>query len=169
MTVGQLTSLNGFVPFPADSLWNTDISTAPVDPDSSIIPYAFYVYNEGEPGEWDPETRTWTEPPLGGPAYTVTAQVLLPPEVTFVSALNTNGFTCTHTNGVVTCTGNRLGNGARVSILLAVRVPTVDPSCLPSDTHFYAIPMVIDPSHTIAERNEGNNTGAGLAGYVCLN
>src|SRR5215472_14807067 len=34
MTVGQLTSLNGFVPFPTSSLWNTDISTAPVDPNS---------------------------------------------------------------------------------------------------------------------------------------
>jgi hypothetical protein len=35
MTVGQLTSLNGFVPFPASNLWNTDISTAPVDPNSA--------------------------------------------------------------------------------------------------------------------------------------
>jgi hypothetical protein len=35
MTVGQLTSLNGFVPFPANSLWNTDISAAPVDPNSA--------------------------------------------------------------------------------------------------------------------------------------
>ncbi|HYL60168.1 MAG TPA: hypothetical protein VEU51_14960 [Candidatus Acidoferrales bacterium] len=37
MTVGQLTSLNGFVPFPAASLWNTDISAAPPDPNSSNI------------------------------------------------------------------------------------------------------------------------------------
>ncbi len=35
MTVGQLTSLNGYVPFPSSSLWNTDISTAPVDPNSA--------------------------------------------------------------------------------------------------------------------------------------
>src|SRR5213080_285961 len=35
MTVGQLTSLNGFVPFQATSLWNTDISTAAVDPNSA--------------------------------------------------------------------------------------------------------------------------------------
>ena len=35
MTVGQLTSLNGFVPFPSTSLWNTDISAAPVDPNSA--------------------------------------------------------------------------------------------------------------------------------------
>ena len=37
MTTGQLTSLNGFVPFPAASLWNTDISAAPVDPNSANI------------------------------------------------------------------------------------------------------------------------------------
>lgn len=35
MTVGQLTSLNGFVPFASSSLWNTDISSAPVDANSS--------------------------------------------------------------------------------------------------------------------------------------
>ena len=35
MTVGQLTSLNGFVPFLSNSLWNTDISSAPVDPNSA--------------------------------------------------------------------------------------------------------------------------------------
>jgi hypothetical protein len=35
MTVGQLTSLNGFVPFPADNPWNADISAAPVDANSS--------------------------------------------------------------------------------------------------------------------------------------
>ena len=35
MTVGQLTSLNGFVPFQSTSLWNTDISNAPVDPNSA--------------------------------------------------------------------------------------------------------------------------------------
>ena len=35
MTPGQLTSLNGFVPFPANNLWNTDISGAPVDPNSA--------------------------------------------------------------------------------------------------------------------------------------
>jgi hypothetical protein len=40
MTPGQLTSLNGFVPFPANNPWNTDISALPVDPSSaSIINY----------------------------------------------------------------------------------------------------------------------------------
>ncbi|HTW87606.1 MAG TPA: hypothetical protein VMD75_06335 [Candidatus Binataceae bacterium] len=40
MATGKLASLNGFVPFPADNLWNTDISGAAVDPDSdNIIDY----------------------------------------------------------------------------------------------------------------------------------
>jgi hypothetical protein len=35
VTVGQLTSLNGFVPFLSSSLWNTNVSTAPLDPNSA--------------------------------------------------------------------------------------------------------------------------------------
>jgi len=37
MALGQTASLNGFVPFTGSSLWNTDISTAPVDPNSATI------------------------------------------------------------------------------------------------------------------------------------
>jgi len=37
MSTGQTASLGGFVPFPSDSLWNTDISSAPVDPNSASI------------------------------------------------------------------------------------------------------------------------------------
>src|ERR1700730_18148884 len=37
MTVGKLTGLNGFVPFPADSPWNTDISNAPRDANSANL------------------------------------------------------------------------------------------------------------------------------------
>src|SRR5215510_6764706 len=37
MSLGQGANLNGFVPFPASSLWNTDISAASVDPNSANI------------------------------------------------------------------------------------------------------------------------------------
>jgi hypothetical protein len=37
MSVGQIASLNGFVPFSSSSLWNTDISSAPVDSNSNSI------------------------------------------------------------------------------------------------------------------------------------
>ena len=37
MSTGQTASLNGFVPFTSSNLWNTDISSAPVDPNSSTI------------------------------------------------------------------------------------------------------------------------------------
>jgi hypothetical protein len=37
MTPGIGGSLNGFLPFPADNAWNQDISTAPVDPNSSKL------------------------------------------------------------------------------------------------------------------------------------
>lgn len=37
MSLGQSASLNGFAPFPSDNLWNKDISSAPVDPNSAAI------------------------------------------------------------------------------------------------------------------------------------
>ncbi len=37
MSTGQGANLNGFVPFTGSNLWNTDISSAPVDPNSSTI------------------------------------------------------------------------------------------------------------------------------------
>jgi Putative Ig domain len=37
MSIGDNASLNGFVPFPASSAWNTDISSAPLDPNNAAI------------------------------------------------------------------------------------------------------------------------------------
>jgi hypothetical protein len=37
MSTGQGASLNGFLPFPSDSLWNKDISSSPVDANSTAI------------------------------------------------------------------------------------------------------------------------------------
>ena len=37
MSIGPGANLNGFVPFPSDNAWNTDISALPVDPNSANI------------------------------------------------------------------------------------------------------------------------------------
>lgn len=37
LSLGQGASLGGFVPFPVDSLWNADISSTPVDPNSAAV------------------------------------------------------------------------------------------------------------------------------------
>jgi len=37
MSTGDNASLNGYVPFPSTSPWNTDISNAPLDPNNSVI------------------------------------------------------------------------------------------------------------------------------------
>lgn len=37
ISTGQTANLNGFLPFSSSSLWNTDISSAPVDPNSNSI------------------------------------------------------------------------------------------------------------------------------------
>jgi len=34
MDTGPCANLNGFIPFPADNAWNTNISSMPVDPNS---------------------------------------------------------------------------------------------------------------------------------------
>jgi hypothetical protein len=40
MSVGDNASLNGFVPFPSAAAWNTDISSAPLDPNNTTITQA---------------------------------------------------------------------------------------------------------------------------------
>ena len=37
MSLGANASLNGYVPFPAANVWNTDISAAPLDPNNTLI------------------------------------------------------------------------------------------------------------------------------------
>lgn len=37
MSLGPNASLNGFIPFPTDNLWNQDISSVPADPNSNAI------------------------------------------------------------------------------------------------------------------------------------
>jgi hypothetical protein len=37
MSIGQGASLNGFLPFPSDNLWNKDISASPIDSNSAVI------------------------------------------------------------------------------------------------------------------------------------
>ena len=37
MSLGADASLNGYNPFPAANVWNTDISTAPLDPNNTLI------------------------------------------------------------------------------------------------------------------------------------
>lgn len=41
LSLGNMASLNGFVPFPSTAAWNTDISNAPLDPNNATIAAAF--------------------------------------------------------------------------------------------------------------------------------
>jgi len=60
MGLGQGASLNGFVPFPADNLWNTDISTASVDANSAnyinFIGSATTLHADFGSGTYDKQT-----------------------------------------------------------------------------------------------------------------
>ncbi len=62
-------SLNGAIPFPADNAWNTDISGAPVDPNSANL-----IASIGANGSLFPDfgSGTWNGAPIGIP-YVVVA------------------------------------------------------------------------------------------------
>ena len=54
-SLGAGASLNGAVPFPADNAWNTDISKAPVDPNSAnLIASIPIVTTETSPANTEP-------------------------------------------------------------------------------------------------------------------
>jgi len=132
-----------------------------------VMPFNVVLYNDGDLGEYDPVSRTWVVPPLGGPAFNVVVKITLPSQLTFVGVIASGSFTCGHSSGVVTCSGNRLGNAASVTLTIAVHLPA-NYGCFPI-WPFYPITMVVDPANTIAERLEDNNTGSGQVGLVCLN
>jgi hypothetical protein len=70
MALGQLSSLNGFVPFPSSNLWNTDISSSPVDSNSdNIINYI------GSPVTLHPDfgSGTYADQTIGIPYQVVSA------------------------------------------------------------------------------------------------
>jgi Putative Ig domain len=52
MSTGNNASLNGFVPFPGTSAWNTDISQAPLDPNNTAITTASGFANEHLHHDW---------------------------------------------------------------------------------------------------------------------
>jgi len=64
MSPGQMGNLNGFVPFNSGSLWNTDISSYPVDPNSASI-MSNYVGSVNMHPDWG------TDPTYGIPYVVV--------------------------------------------------------------------------------------------------
>jgi uncharacterized repeat protein (TIGR01451 family) len=71
---------------------------------------------------------------------------------TFVSAIGTNGFTCSYASGKVTCTGGSINAGSSATITIKVKFDSED---------FFGETVTntaeVDPDDTIDESNEGNN------------
>lgn len=80
-SLGAGASLNGAIPFPADNAWNTDISTAPVDPNSANI-----IASIGANGSLFPDfgSGTWNGAPIGIP-YVVVAGTQAKVTITFTA------------------------------------------------------------------------------------
>src|SRR5215510_13501255 len=87
-----------------------------------VMPFNVVVYNDGDLGEYDPVSHTWVETPLGGPAYNVVVKITLPSQLTFAGVIASGSFTCGHSSGIVTCSGNRLGNAASATLTIAVHL-----------------------------------------------
>jgi hypothetical protein len=67
-SLGQNASLNGAIPFPADNPWNTDISQAPVDPNSATLMATIGLTRGLRP---DFGSGTWNGAPIGIPYVVV--------------------------------------------------------------------------------------------------
>src|SRR5262249_40408980 len=132
-----------------------------------VMPFNVVVYNDGDLGEWNPDSHTWDVPPLGGPASNVVVKITLPSQLTFAGVIASGSFTCGHAGGTAPCPGNRLGTAASLTLTIAVHLPA-NYACFPISP-LYAIGIVVDPANTIAERLENNNTGSGQVGIVCIN
>ncbi len=87
----------------------------------------------------------------------VDVQYTLPTGINFLNAAGT-GFTVNQSNGVVTFTGGSINAGS--SALLTVIVQTTAAGTLTSGT------AVVDPSNTITESNETNNTAGSITTTV---
>jgi len=70
LSVGPEGSLNGFVPFPASSLWNTNIANAPLDPNSDAI---INFIGSSKPLHADFGSGLWNGQTIGIPYYVVPA------------------------------------------------------------------------------------------------
>jgi hypothetical protein len=62
------------------------------------------------------------------------------------------GFTCSHSSGVVTCSGGHIGAGETGAATIFVYAPRTNGPVTAS--------IAVDPNNTIAERDEGNNSAS---------
>jgi hypothetical protein len=69
-SLGQGASLNGALPFPADNAWNTDVSAAPVDPNSDALIASIGLTRGLHP---DFGSGLWDGAPIGIPYVVVGA------------------------------------------------------------------------------------------------
>ncbi len=91
----------------------------------------------------------------GTSASGVEARFTLPAGVSYSGASGTAGFGCTESGGTVTCTGATIGAGAGATITVSVTPGAAGTVTVPAGA------AVVDPSGTVAESNEANNSSAG--------
>ena len=108
---------------------------------------------------WDPELHRYY--PGGAPAYGVVVRDTLPNGSQFLSASGDSGFSCSQASGVVTCSGGNLQMGGTGHITINANAPLA--------IGRYTNTAVVDPSNTVIERDEGNNSTSLTLVAVTLN
>lgn len=93
----------------------------------------------------------------------VSVQFTMPAGLNYVSASGTNGFSGSNSSGVVTFTGGSITAGTSATLTVTVNPPTAATYTAPAGA------AVIDPSNTIAETNELNNSSPDAAGTIVAN
>ncbi|HEU4326790.1 MAG TPA: CARDB domain-containing protein [Roseiflexaceae bacterium] len=88
----------------------------------------------------------------GADASGVEARFTLPAGLTYNSVSGTDGFGCAESGGTVTCTGATIGAGTGATITVSVTSGAAGRVTAPVGA------AVADPSNTVAETNEGNNS-----------
>jgi uncharacterized repeat protein (TIGR01451 family) len=122
-----------------------------------LVTYTATVRNIGQVASRDPFNGGTLY--FNTPASGVMFQQMLPPGAVFRSASGDSGFGCAHFAGVVTCTGGAIPAAAAATITIGLLAPTTSGT--------FSGAAVVDPTNTIAERDEGNN-GGGAALVVPL-
>jgi hypothetical protein len=87
---------------------------------------------------------------FNAPASGIAVLQTLPPGATFRSVTPSGGFSCANVAPVVSCTGGSLESGASASIAVRVSAPLGAGS--------FASTASIDPTNSIVERDDQNNT-----------
>jgi archaellum component FlaG (FlaF/FlaG flagellin family) len=118
---------------------------------NGALTYTLYVENRGY--DACPVQRPYCEPiPMGPTVSNIVVSDALPQGLVFNSVNADSGFSCSQSNGVVTCSGGTLPRDATATITINAHAPNAGATLSNSAR--------VDPNNAVAERSESNNSAS---------